>query len=231
MPDWRELVKRNLGGMQLAENDAMEVVEELAAHLEEAYQTFLNRGFTEQAAIQKASLEVSDWRDLRTKIESSREKEPHMNTRVRQFWLPAFLTLFLSQVALMLIQTVGPRIYISPAASHPRLLPTNTVFVAWLLTLPFIGGLGAYLSARAGGTTKSMFSAVTFPVFPFLAFIVIGLPIAMAFDDHVARGLTLPLFLVGFSAWVVFPAMALVAGGWSLRYVVRRLNGSRVAGN
>jgi hypothetical protein len=121
--------------------------------------------------------------------------------------------------------------YISPAASHPRLLPPNTVFVTWLATLPLIGALGAYLSARAGGRAKSVFSAITFPVFPFLAFVVIGLPIAMAFDDHVARNLTIPLFLVSFSAWVVFPAMALAAGGWSLRYLVRRLNGSRVAGN
>jgi len=231
MPDWKELVRRRLQGMSLEGDEATEVVEELAAHLEETYQTSLNQGFTKQAAAQKAFVEVRDWKDLRSKIESSRKKEPHMNTRVRQFWLPALFTFFLSQVALMLIGTLGPKVYISPAAIHPRLLPPNTLFLAWLATLPLIGALGAYLSTRAGGRAKSMFSAITFPVVPFLAFVVIGLPIAMALDDHVARALTLPLFLVGFSAWVVFPAMALAAGGWFLRYLLPRSNGSRVTGN
>lgn len=231
MPDWKELVRRRLRGMSLEGEQATEVVEELGAHLEETYQTCLNQGLSEPAALRKALLEVSDWRDLRTKIESSRKKEPHMNTRVRQFWLPALSTFFLSQVALMLIGTLGPKVYISPAAIHPRLLPPNTLFLAWLATLPLIGAFGAYLSVRAGGRAKSMFSAITFPVLPFLAFIVIGLPIAMALDDHVARALTLPLFLIGFSAWVVFPAMALAAGGWSLRYLVQQSNGSRVTGN
>lgn len=151
-----------------------------------------------------------------------------MNTRVQQFWLPALITFFLSQVALMLIGTLGPKLYISPAAIHLRLLSPNTL---WLATLPLIGALGAYLSTRAGGSAKSMISAITFPVVPFLVFILIGLPLAMALDDHVARGVNLPLFLIGFSAWVVFPAMALVAGGWFLRYIVQRSNGNRVTGN
>jgi len=42
MPDWKELVRRRLQGMSLEGDEATEVVEELAAHLEETYQTSLN---------------------------------------------------------------------------------------------------------------------------------------------------------------------------------------------
>ena len=153
-----------------------------------------------------------------------------MNKRVSQFWFPAFLTLFLSQVALMLIEEFGPRDYLSPAASHPRMLPQNAVFAAWLVTLPLIGALGAYLSGRAGGHAKSIFAAVTFPVLPFLALALIGLPLALIFDDHVARGFSIPLFFVAFSAWVVFPAMALVAGGWLLFHLRPWSGRSQVSG-
>jgi hypothetical protein len=230
MPDWRGLVRQRLGGIRLREHEAAEVIEELADHLEDAYRGFLRKGLPEAECVQEVLREVSSWRDLRAEIESSREKEAAMNKRVSQFWFPALLTLFLSQTALMLIQEFAPRVYLSPAAAHPRMLPQNAVFAAWLVTLPLIGALGAYLSGRAGGHAKSVFAAVTFPVLPFLALVLIGLPLALLFDDHVARGFSLPLFFVAFSAWVVFPAMALGAGGWLLFHLRRRPRGSQVSG-
>jgi hypothetical protein len=230
MPDWRGLVRQRLTGIQLKEHEAAEVIEELADHLEDACRSFLRKGLLEEECVQEVLREVSSWRDLRAEIEPSRKKEPAMNKRVSQFWFPAFLTLLLSQVALMLIQEFGPRDYLSPAASHPRMLAQNAVFAAWLVTLPLIGALGAYLSGRAGADAKSIFAAVTFPVVPFLALVLIGLPLALIFDDHVARGFSLPLFFVAFSAWVVFPAMALVAGGWLLFHLRPRSGRSQVSG-
>jgi len=236
MPDWHELVRQRLGETSLPENDAAEVVEELADHLEETYHTSLGQGLTEQAALQRSLREVSSWRQLRSKIESSRKKELTVNQRTWQFWLPAFTTLFLSMVLLMAIQFAGP----DPAApdplvlgsSHWRLIaPVVVVYGSWLFTLPFIGALGAYLSKRAGGNLKTVLSAVVFPVFPFLAFLVIGLPVALILDDHVAHNITLPAFLVGSSAWIVFPAIALLAGGLPVRYFTsRRPTARNVAG-
>ena len=129
----------------------------------------------------------------------------------------------------MLIQTMGPKVYDSPAASRPRVMPPNVVYAAWLITLPLIGALGAYLSRRAGARANSLFWSVTFPVFPFLAFLVIGLPLAMALDDHVARNMSLPLFLLGFSGWVVFPAVALMGGGLAVQYLSRGSGSRRIA--
>jgi len=231
MPDWNEFVRHQLVGIELNQGEMADVVEELAGHLEEAFRNLRCQGITEQEAVQRALQEVRSWQELRVSIESSRGREPFMNKRVSQFWFPAFLTLFLSQVALMVVQEFGPRNYLSPATSHPRMLPQTAVFAAWVAALPLIGALGAYLSGRAGGPAKLVFSAITFPVFPFLAFVVIGLPIAMLFDDHVARGLSFPLFLVTFSAWVVCPALALVAGGWFLRHFAKRSGRQNIAGN
>jgi len=190
--------------------------------LQTVYETSAAEGLAEQAAVEMALGEVSNWQELRTKIESSRKKEPTVNQRVSQFWFPAFLSLFLAQAGLMLIQTLGPTAYSRPAAIGPRMMPPTAVYAAWLITLPFVGALAAYLSRRAGGRASS-FWAVTFPVFPFLTFLVIGLPLAIALDDHVARNLSLPLFLVSFSGWVVFPAAALLAGGVSVQYLFDRL--------
>jgi len=38
MPDWQELVRQQLAGIQLSEDETAQVVDELASHLEETYQ-------------------------------------------------------------------------------------------------------------------------------------------------------------------------------------------------
>ena len=228
MSDWHELVKQRLKGIRLTEQETAEVTEELAEHLESVYLTSRSEGVTEQAAVEQALREVSNWQELRTKIESSREKETPMNKRVTQFWFPSFLTLLLSQVFLMVIQASGPKPYVSPALSGPpRMTPLVVVYLTWFVTLPFIGALGAYLSRRAGGRGATVVSTIAFPVFPFLAFLVVGLPIALLLDDHVAHNITLPALLVGASAWVVFPAIALLAGGLLVRYLFGRCSEAR----
>jgi hypothetical protein len=234
MRDWRGLVEQRLKGIRLSERESAEVSEELSDHLQSVYETSVADGLGEQPAVERALGEVSNWQELRTKIESSRKKELPVNKRVSQFWFPALVTLFLSMVLLMVIQLVGP----DPAApdpliagsSHWRLIaPIAVVYVSWLLTLPFIGALGAWLSKRAGGSFKTIFSAMAFPVFPFLTFFVIGLPIALILDDHVAHNITIPAFLVGASAWIVFPAIALVSGGLPVYFLFSRSGSSQVA--
>ena len=146
-----------------------------------------------------------------------------MNKRVSQFWLPAFLTLLLATVFLMVIQEFGPKPWISPTSGGPpRVTPLAVVYFSWLVTLPFIGALGAYLATRAGARPAAVFSSVAFPVFPYLAFFIIGLPIAAILDDHIAHNIMLPAFFVGFGAWVLLPAVALLAGGLPVHYLSGR---------
>jgi hypothetical protein len=233
MLDWRQLVQQRLAGLSIEEGEATQVFEELAGHLEENYRFLLKEGLTEEVAARHVLGYVGDWQDLKRKIESSRNKETIKNKRVTQFWFPAFLTLSLSMLLLALIEFFGPKPWVTPMPGGPRLrmTPLAVVYVSWLLFLPFIGALGAYLSRRAGGRSRAVFSSIVFPVFPYVAFFVIGLPLALILGDHVAHNITIPAFFVGLSAWVILPATALLAGGWPVQHFTsRRLDARGIAG-
>jgi hypothetical protein len=223
MPDWQELVRQRLTGLALENADLVEVVEELASHLEDDYESLLHNGMSEEAAIHCVIKQIADPRALKSKIESSREKEQPMNSRVSQFWLPAFLTILLAMSFLMIIEAVGFQPWVSSAWGGPQgTLPAAVVYLPWLATLPFIGALGAHLSGRAGARRWTVFSSVLFPVVPYLAFCVIGLPTALLLDGRVAHNITPSALFVGFAAWVLLPSIALLAGGLPLHYFSRR---------
>lgn len=61
-----------------------------------------------------------------------------------------------------------------------------------------------------------------FPAVPYLAFFVIGLPTAVLLEGHVAHTIAFSAFLVGFGAWVLLPAVALLAGGLPVHYFSRK---------
>jgi hypothetical protein len=223
MPDWQKLVRERLTGLAPENADSAEVVEEIAGHLEEQYESLLHKGISEQAAVHCVRQDLADCRDLKSKIESSRSKERPMNSRVSQFWLPSFLTILLAMSFLMIVEALGFQPWVSSVWGGPRgTLPVAVVYLPWLVTLPFIGGLGAYLSRRAGARPLVVFSSVVFPIFPYLAFLVIGLPTAVLLDGHLAHNIMRSAFFVGFGAWVLLPAVALLAGGLPVHYFSRR---------
>jgi hypothetical protein len=190
----------------------------------------LSKDVPEKEAARRALRRVDDWQALKQMIESARKKENPMPKRIAQFWLPAFLTLLLSMVLLAVIQMFGPNPWTRVVASR-WWMPVAVVYVSWLLFLPLIGALGAYISRRAGGSARAVFFSIVFPTLPYLTFFLIGLPIALILDDRVAHNITIPAFFVGLSAWVIFPAAALLAGGWPVHFFAsRRLISSRSAG-
>src|SRR5438445_11170902 len=97
MPDWQQIVSSKLSGIALGPDEKSQVLEELAGHLEEEYQSLLRQGISDEGAMQRALKRVDDWQVLKQMIESARKKENPMPKRVAQFWLPAFLTLLLSR--------------------------------------------------------------------------------------------------------------------------------------
>ena len=230
MRDWQKLVRERLGELELNAAEKEEVCAELAGHLEDDYLSLLGQGIPEPAAMRLTSEHIDDWRDLKAKIEFARKKESFMNKRVSQFWFPAFLTLLLAMTVLMVIEEIGPKPWVSAAWSKsPRMVPVLVVYLCWLVTLPFIGGLGAYLSSRAGGRVRAVFAAVVFPILPYFAFFAVGLPVALLLDDHVAHNIMIPAFFTGLAAWVILPGIALIAGGLPVRYFTRRGGSRRVA--
>src|SRR6266446_8064589 len=87
--DWEELVRAKLAGLSIEPREKREVIEELAGHLEESFESLRTNGLPEQAAMQQTLAQVADWQDLRRRIQIARTmKENMMNDRVRQLWLP-----------------------------------------------------------------------------------------------------------------------------------------------
>lgn len=233
MPDWQELVRRELSGLAVDAAERDEVHAELAAHLEESYEVALREGVPQPDAIRRAISLAGDWQELRRKIQIARRKENNMTNRVKQLWLPGFLTLFTSMSLLVLIGFFGPR----PPIFHPTdaynvsfqlrawsvIAPVAFVYVPWLLSLLLIGGSGAYLSHRAGASQRVVFLSILFPVLPYLTFFLIVFPLSLILGEkNFTHNIMFSAFLVGLVAWVLLPGATLLAGGLPTQLLLSR---------
>jgi len=224
MPDWQKLVRQRLSGLALDAGEKEEVHAELAAHLEETCEDFVQRGLPEEEAVRHTLSQVEDWHEWRRRIQIARVKENLMSKRVSQIWLPGFLTLLISMSLLLLIQFLNPNPIIVDRSGWYMVAPVMVIYSPWLLSLPLIGALGAYLSHRAGASQRIVLLSILFPVLPYLTFFLIGFPIALIVDDHVVHNIMFAAFFTGLVAWVLLPATALLAGGLPTQlYSSRRL--------
>jgi putative ABC transport system permease protein len=66
--NWKQLVRARLAPLRLAPERELEIVEELALHLEAAYETALARGLTEEAARAQALAQITDWPLLESEL-------------------------------------------------------------------------------------------------------------------------------------------------------------------
>jgi hypothetical protein len=224
MLDWQKLVRQRLSGLALDAPEKDEVQVELAAHLEESYESLRTNGLPKQAAMQQTLAQVADWQDLRRRIDSARRKKDNMTNRVRQLWIPGFLALAVSMTALTLIMKFGPQPRILSLGSVPAIV----VYVPWLAVLPLIGAAGAYLSKRAGGSRFPVLTSSVFPVLPFVAASLLMIPVSMILDrEHATHGLTPAGILCFVLGWIVFCGLALLAGGLLTQLLVSRRSTSR----
>ena len=226
MPDWNKVIHDHLGGLDLQADERAEIVEELAGHLEEIFDDLRRQGFSEEDATRGCLLEVEDWRGLGLRIEAARRKENPMNNRVRQFWLPGLLTFTLSMGLLAVAEIYGPKPWILRSGNPPVMV----VHIPWLLGLPVVGAIGAFLSRRAGGSRRAVFSSIVFPVVPYLAAILFISPVVLGFDHFIAHSpmpASIPMAVLGL---VLTPGVALLAGGLPAQlFFSRRLDSRRIA--
>jgi len=224
MRDWHKLVSEHLGGLNLEAHERAEVIEELADHLEEAFAEFRRQGLSEEGAAQRCLGEFNDWYELGRKIQSARRKENVMSNRVTQLWLPGLVTLVLSMGLLALAQIYGPKPWIF-SWGHP---PIALFYIPWLFTLPLVGAVGAYLSHRAGGSRRVVFSSIVFPILPFVAATLVILPVSLLFDRVIAHNPAPMAVLLALLGWVFGPGVALLAGGLPAQlFLSRRLSSGR----
>ncbi|HKW33473.1 MAG TPA: hypothetical protein VJN92_10750 [Candidatus Acidoferrum sp.] len=225
MPDWLELVRKRLAGLELDVTEKEEVHAELAAHLEESYKMFCKKGLPEKEAVDRTIEQVPDWRDLQGKILIARGGV--MRKRTRQLWIPGFLTLILSTLFLMTLQEVfgvRPRIVGSGAGAV-------LFYVPWLAVLPFIGALGAYLSSRASGSRSTMMLASVFPALSLAVAFLLMFPIGMISEqvhrNDLSFGVVAATLLSNWIGWIVVPGAELLAGGLLVQLFFGRAFSSR----
>lgn len=227
MPDWQKLVCQHLSGLTLDSEEKEEVQAELAAHLEETYEALVKEDVIETEAIQRALALAGDWNELQQKIYSARGRKETMTNRVTQLWLPGLATFWLSGGILALMQILGLKPWIF---ARDGKLPVAEVYFPWLIVLPLIGALGAYLSWRAGGSQRAILLSIVFPVLPFLTSILAVLPVSLIFDRFIAHNVAPMSLIMALLGWVLAPGVALLAGGLPMQlFLSRRLESRRVA--
>src|SRR6266481_1815182 len=226
--DWEELVRAKLAGLAIEPREKREVIEELAAHLDETYEELRGRGFTEEDAAQRGLSEVKDWHDLRRRIQAARRKENMMTNRVRQLWLPGLLTFVLSMGSLELVQKFGPRPIV---LDLDKGTPVLMFYMSWLLTLPLADAIGALLSKRAGGSPKILAISSVFPVLPFGVVFLIAIPAGLLIGHSLAHHIVAAAFLTMMFGWVLVPGVALLSGGLLVQLLSRRSSSPGVTMN
>lgn len=230
MRDWQDFVESKLAGLRLPPREKAEVMEELAAHMEESCESFRAGGLAAPEAMRRTFAQVTDWRDLQREILIAKRRVHLMKKRVQQLWIPGFLTLILSTVFLMTLQKLGfqPRI----VWSGPNAI---LLYVPWLLSLPFFGAAGAYVSLRAGGSRRIVLLASVFPVLAlttaFLLMFPIGMIVERVTGSQVDFSVVATALLMNGIGWLLVPGVALIAGGLPVQlYLSQRLGSQRIAG-
>jgi hypothetical protein len=226
MPDWEALVRERLADTSLGPEARREVIAELAAHLEETFEQLVRQGTPEEAAAERALSQVKNWQSLRRNIQMARSKENVMTNRVKQWWLPGFLALFLSVMLLMANEFMGIKPLIVSAHGSQLSAPVAVIYVPWLLLLVPIGAMAAYLAGRAGGSRRAMFLSTVFPVLPHLGFFLVVFPVVLILDDHVAHNIMISALFMSWAAWVLLPGAALLAGGLPVQILKSRRSAS-----
>jgi lysylphosphatidylglycerol synthetase-like protein (DUF2156 family) len=93
-PDWKQLIRERMVSAEPGNDIPLEVVAELATHLEEIYDDARAKSPTDDAAITVTLQEVRDWHVLAADIRGAKSKEDSMNYRTKAILLSATAVLF-----------------------------------------------------------------------------------------------------------------------------------------
>jgi len=194
MPDWKQIVRKNLCVLKACSPEfADKIAEELASHLEDSYEEHLRSGLPEEGALQRIlnEIELCRWNWLALRL----LKEERMTGFTRKVGLPGLLA-FASAMAMEWVLAI--------AHMHPKtIFLSNGLFlslpITWMCLLPICGALGAIVSRRNGGS-------------------LLDRMIAAAFPAEIASAVLFVVFIVG---WVISQFVA--DSGWNWAFVLPAL--------
>jgi hypothetical protein len=151
MPDWKQIVRKNLRVLAVC---WPEFTEELAAHLEDSYEATLREGLSAEAAFQHTIGQIEG----RCRV-----------WLVMRFLQEELMTGFIHEVALpgLLTSAAAFFFYWALALDHIRhkviWLFGDQLPLWWWCLLPICGALGAILSRRNGGPRPQRIAASLLP--------------------------------------------------------------------
>ncbi|HKW64123.1 MAG TPA: hypothetical protein VJN89_16345 [Candidatus Acidoferrum sp.] len=238
MPDWLKLVRGRLSGLALEAAEKDEVHTELAAHLQESYESLCIQGVPEHAALKKTLAEVTDWNKLQRQIQITRKRGNTMTPRTGRLLLPSFVTLLVAMTMIPVLESLGLNpvfFFLRRSHGHEQAFP---VYTAWLIMLPFVGALGAYLSRRAGGSREAIIVSGTFPALAFFTILLLVIPYVEILEHglepsarSVFHSLTSAPFghLGVIAGWALVPGVCLLIGVLAYLFVSKRLSQRSIA--
>ena len=173
MPDWKQIVRKNLPVLEVC---SPEFAEELAAHLEDSYEAFLREGLPEQMALQHTIGQIEGRRRVWLVMRFLQE-EP-MTGFIRKAALPGLLTPAAAGVfywALTLTHTQPKVIWLIGGQ-----LP-----LWWWSLLPVCGAFGALLSQRNTGPRLQRIAASLLPSWVMGTFILLMFAVGFTLSGSV----------------------------------------------
>ncbi len=224
MPNNQRLIRERLGVLGVAPQREEEILRELGDHVEDSVVALEADGILPEEALRDTLDSVSDWPELRKEILRAETVKGAMNCRTKVLWLPALSAIAMSSGLLALFQCAGlvPRFYWLSKGWGSYLF--FTFYFPWLILLPIIGAVAAFLSQRAQGRVIHRLLAALAPPLGMLGLFLISPFITLAIYTvmsllhyrHVQSSFSLfqflTAFLVCFVSWVLLPALALLIG-------------------
>jgi hypothetical protein len=103
---------------------------------------------------------------------------------------------------------------------------TILLYLPWLVSLPFFGAIGAYISSRAGGSRGTVLLASVFPVLALTAAFLLMFPIGYITERIIGRQVDFSnaatALLRDGTGWILIPGGALFVGGLLVHFLFSR---------
>jgi len=209
--DWSALVHRHLASARVDEQRRREIAAELAAHLEDAYDSALRSGCTEAEAVACAMERVPDWRALAVAVKRSIDEDTTMTRHAITVLLPGTTILLAAATGMSLVVYATPADRWVDPRWHVHALAAGLAFLFYLV----LGAIGAAWSRHAGGSHGERLAAGAFPLVLHVAMAgpAVGADMLYAFSQGaVGRHLDIN-FINMILVMLVAPGAALLLGG------------------
>ena len=170
MRDWSALVRPHLASLRVDERRRLEIGAELAAHLEDAYDSALRSGCTDAEALACAMERVPDWRALAVAVDQATDEGTMMTRHARTVFLPGTTMLLAAAAGMSITLSATP----ADRWADPRWYVHAVAAALALLFYLVLGAIGAAWSRHVGGSPGERLAAGAFPLVLHVAVVGLG---------------------------------------------------------